>query len=275
MARRFTPLSILRCSPVLLLMLLLVIGCDGSSQHSRDTADLEKRVATLDQRVKQLEAELAALRGAGSSSGGSAGPATASVADGSASAAPTGAQPAEPASPAPASAAAFADGAAGSDTATGRDAQPVAAPTAGIEVVANPQLKGSMGRIVIEFPKASKVEGAQVLINKAGDKKPAVTNYGNTVAELLPGQYELVISGARVGGAEVKARHDTRIPVGVLRISASDKNTSVAVLSADGAKQLNHDYGSRDVGLPAGKYMVKVAGQTAPVEIKAGQVTDF
>jgi hypothetical protein len=132
-----------------------------------------------------------------------------------------------------------------------------------------------MGRIVVEFPKDTKVDGTQVTIHKAGEKNGGVNNYGKTVAELLPGQYELVISGARVGGAEVKSRHDTRIPVGVLRISTSDKNTAVTILSADGAKQLNHDYGSRDVGLPAGTYTVKVAGQTAPVEIKAGQVTDF
>jgi hypothetical protein len=263
MARRFMPLAML-LGP---LVLLLVIGCDGSSQHSRDTADLEKRVAALDQRVKQLEAELAALRGSGSGSGSGSGvgdgravePATASVAAAPASAAPTGAEPS----------------AAAADTAAGRDAQPVAPPTAGIEVVANPQLKGSMGRIVVEFPKETKADGTQVAINKAGDKKPAVTNYGKTIAEMLPGQYELVISGARVGAAEVKARHDTRIPVGVLRISASDKSTATTVLSADGSKPLNSGYGSRDVGLPAGKYQVKVAGQTAPVEIKAGQVTDF
>jgi hypothetical protein len=259
MARHFTPLSILIGPSVL----LLVMGCDGSSQHSRDTADLEKRVAALDQRVKQLEAELAALRG-----GDGGGPATTAVATAPASATPTGAVPTESPSPAP-------DADAAAVAGRSPDAQPVAPATTGIEVVANPQLKGSMGRVVVEFPKATKVEGAQVLINRAGDKKPAVTNYGNTVAELLPGQYELVISGARVGGAEVKSRHDTRIPVGVLRISTTSKDTSVTVLNADGSKQLSHDYGSRDVGLPAGKYMVKVAGQTAPVEIKAGQVTDF
>ena len=137
------------------------------------------------------------------------------------------------------------------------------------------ELKGSMGRIVVEFPKETKTEGVQVAINKAGERKPGVNNYGNTAAELLPGQYEVLISGARVGGAEVKARHDTRIPVGVLSIKTSAPDTSVAIFSADGSNQINIGYGSRDVGLPAGKYTVKVAGQTAPVEIKAGEVTAF
>lgn len=256
MLTRFTPMAYLAVS------VLLMAGCDRSSESSRGVADVEKRVEGLDKRVQQLEAQLAAL------ADGPGGPTTAA-----APGAMAGTEPAEGRSPEISVAEGLAPAAAaGGDE---RGSQPVAPPTAGIELVANPELKGSMGRIVVEFPKDTKTADTHVAINKAGEKKSGGTEYGSVTAELLPGQYELVISGARVGGAEVKSRHDTRIPVGVLRIITSDKNTTVAVLSADGSKQLNTGYGSRDVGLPAGVYMVKVAGQTASVEIKAGEVKEF
>ena len=251
-------------SSLLGVSVLFVIGCDRSSGPSRDVAAMEKQVAALEKRVRQLEADLeamAAARGGGGPTTSGAMPLEAGGA-GPAGGASTGADAAGELAPA---------GDAGENDA---GSQPLAPPTAGIEVVANPELKGAMGRLIVEFPADAKVDDTSVKLHKAGEKKAGATEYGNLTAELLPGQYELVISGARVGGAEVKARHDTRIPVGVLRIATSAKDTTVAVLSAEG-KQLNTGYGSREVGLPAGKYLVRVAGQTAPVEIKAGEVTEF
>jgi hypothetical protein len=252
MSARFLPL----CPSVLALSVLFIVGgCDGSSEHSRAIADLKKR-------VKQLETELATLRG-GAAGGASASAIAAAAKD--APGATTATDSAAGASSASPAAAAQDD----------PGSQPLAAKTPGIELVANSELKGSMGRIIVEFPKDAKTESTPVAVNKAGEEKGALSKYGNVTAELLPGQYELTISGARVGGAEIKARHDTRIPVGVLRITTSDPGTSVAVFSADGSQQLNSGYGSRDVGLPAGQYTVKVAGQTAKVEIKAGEVSEL
>ena len=255
----------LRVLPFVLgVSVFFTVGCDRSSEPSRDVAAMEKQVAALEERVRQLEADLegmAAARGGGGPT--TSGAPLAATGAGPAGGDSTGADAAGELAPA---------GDAGENDA---GSQPIAPPTAGIEVVANPELKGAMGRLIVEFPADAKVDDTSVKLHKAGEKKAGATEYGNLTAEVLPGQYELVISGARVGGAEVKARHDTRIPVGVLRIATSAENTTVAVLSADGSKQLNTGYGSREVGLPAGKYLVRVAGQTAPVEIKAGEVTEF
>jgi hypothetical protein len=77
-----------------------------------------------------------------------------------------------------------------------------------------------------------------------------------------------------VSGVEVKSKHDTSIAVGVLRTSA-DAQTHIAVMDKSGKKPITSGYGAKEFGLPPGTYTITVAGQSMPVEIKAGQATDF
>jgi hypothetical protein len=79
----------------------------------------------------------------------------------------------------------------------------------------------------------------------------------------------------RLSGVEVKSKHDSLIPVGVLRVNAADSSTRVEVFAKDGKTNVTGIYGSEHIGLPAGQYKVSVAGQSMPVEIKAGEATDF
>jgi len=72
----------------------------------------------------------------------------------------------------------------------------------------------------------------------------------------------------------VVAKSDTIIQVGILRVSAG-KDTHIQILDTDNKTQLTSFYGTQDVGLPVGNFNVMVSGQSAPVEIKAGQVTEF
>ena len=77
-----------------------------------------------------------------------------------------------------------------------------------------------------------------------------------------------------LGNVEVRSKCDSQLPVGVLHVNAG-KDTAVAILDAAGKKQLTQFYGPNDVGLPAGKYNILVSGQTAPVEVKTNEVTNF
>jgi hypothetical protein len=70
----------------------------------------------------------------------------------------------------------------------------------------------------------------------------------------------------------VQAGHDTNVKVGVLRVSGG-KQTRSEIL--DGGKVLAAGHGNHLVGLPAGAFQVRVAGQTQAVTISAGQITDF
>jgi hypothetical protein len=141
--------------------------------------------------------------------------------------------------------------------------------------VENTELKGRMGRIVVIFPKDSKVSETHIDVFKSGgEKKSIASGYGKLEQELLPSSYDVVVSGKRVAGAPVRPKCDTTIVVGVLRVSAG-KETHIVILDSDNKTQLTSVYGSSDVGLPIGKVNVQVAGQSEPVEIKAGRITEF
>ena len=137
-------------------------------------------------------------------------------------------------------------------------------------VVANAALKGQMGRVVVAFPDGAVPKNPRVDVLKNG--KVVLSGYGNQSWELLPGTYEVSISGKRVSNVPVKAGHDTTVKVGVLRISAG-KQTRVDVF--DAGSKLTSGYGNQVIGLPLGSFAIQVAGQTEQVTISDGKITDF
>jgi hypothetical protein len=144
------------------------------------------------------------------------------------------------------------------------------APGACCAVVANASLRGRLGRIIVNFPVAAVPTGTRIAVFKDGREVQA--DYGNHEFELLSGTYDVIISGKRVPNVTVKAGHDTKVKVGVLRITAA-KNLRAAVL--EGGKEIAGAYGGEIIGLPAGTYDVQMAGQTERVTISEGKITDF
>lgn len=134
----------------------------------------------------------------------------------------------------------------------------------------NTALKGRFGRLVVAFPAGAVPTGTRIAVLKDG--KEVQAGHGSQSWELLSGTYEVIVSGKRVSNVTVKAGHDTNVKVGVLRISAA-KETRTAVL--DGGNEIAGGHGNHLVGLPAGSFDVKVAGQTESVTISEGKITDF
>ncbi len=89
---------------------------------------------------------------------------------------------------------------------------------------------------------------------------------------LLAGIYDVDISKKRLPNVPVKSGHDTRVKVGLLRITAG-KDTRIDIL--DAGKKLTSGFGDQVIGLPVGAFHVLVAGQTEGVEIQDGKVTEF
>ena len=104
------------------------------------------------------------------------------------------------------------------------------------------------------------------------DGKELQSGYGSQSWDVLPGTYEIAISGKSVPNVAVQPRYDTSVRVGVLRIAAGGQ-TRAAVL--DGGKELTSGYGEQVIGLPIGSFALQIAGQTEPVTINEGQITDF
>lgn len=156
-------------------------------------------------------------------------------------------------------------------------AAPASAPAASsdaFEVAPNAELKGRLGRLVIAYPADAPAKDTSAAIFKSGEDKPAQSFYGARTIELLPGKYDLTISGKRLIGLPIESRSDTRVRLGSLRIQA-DKQTGVAVIDADGQTRLVDGYGAKEYGLPPGEYFIEISGQREKVKVEDGKVTDF
>jgi hypothetical protein len=138
-------------------------------------------------------------------------------------------------------------------------------------VVPNPVMKGRLGRLVVAYPAGTSAKARIGVMN--GDKEVA-SGYGDSSFDLFPGSYSVVISGKRVDDVMVQSGHDTKVKVGVLRVTASSK-TRIAVMDTDGKTEFASGYGEKQFGLPIGTAHVMVSGHSEPVTIKDGQVTDF
>lgn len=147
------------------------------------------------------------------------------------------------------------------------------APAAGgacCDIVPNPAMRGRLGRIVVAYPEEV---SARIDVYRPGETQSVASDYGNAAFDLFPGTYDVVISGKRVTGVTVRSGNDTRIKVGVLRVTASD-GTRVDLVDA-GGERLTGDYGTDAYGLPIGAVGVTVAGQTETVVVEEGRVTEF
>jgi hypothetical protein len=137
-------------------------------------------------------------------------------------------------------------------------------------VVPNPALVGRLGRLVVAFPAAAVPSGTPLAVVKDGHELQ--TGYGSQSWELLPGNYDLSVSGKVVRNVSVQSRSDTNVRVGVLRVAASSQ-THWEVL--DGGAAIANGYGAKLVGLPIGSYSLRISGQAESFTIRDGQITDF
>jgi len=137
-------------------------------------------------------------------------------------------------------------------------------------VVANAALR-RLGRIVVAYPEEV---SARIDVFRAGETKAVASEYGDASFDLLPGTYDVSISGKRVAGVTVRSGNDTQIKVGVLRVNASE-GTRVDLADAVTKEKVAGGYGTQAFGLPIGEIGVQIAGQTENVVIEAGQVAEF
>ena len=132
-------------------------------------------------------------------------------------------------------------------------------------------MRGRLGRLVVAYPEEV---AARIEVYRPGEERAIQSGYGNQAYDLLPGTYEVSISGKRVTGITVRSGSDTQIKVGVLRVNASD-GTRIELADPVSKERVTGGYGTQVFGLPIGQIGVQVAGQTEAVVIEAGQVTEF
>jgi hypothetical protein len=129
----------------------------------------------------------------------------------------------------------------------------------------------SLGRVVVAYP--AEVQ-ARIEIFRVGETRALATGYGDQAFDLFPGTYDVTISGKLVPGVTVHSAEDTQIPVGVLRVNASD-GTRIDLSDPASKATVAGGYGTQAFGLPIGEIGVQIAGQTENVVIEAGQIAEF
>jgi hypothetical protein len=90
----------------------------------------------------------------------------------------------------------------------------------------------------------------------------------------MPGKYVVLVNNKPVNDVTVQSRNDAKLSTGVLHVNAG-KETHIQLFDADGKAKLIAGYGEQQWGLPVGKYVVQVAGQNEPVEVKQDEITEF
>lgn len=139
-------------------------------------------------------------------------------------------------------------------------------------VVENAELTGRVGRVVVAFPEGASASSTRIEIRPEGGKEASASGYGRIVADLLPGKYDVQVSGVVIPGVEVRSRHDSKIAVGVLRV-ALGSSTRVEIFR--GGQSVASGYGKGQYGLPVGAYEVEISGKREPITITAGGIIDF
>jgi hypothetical protein len=139
------------------------------------------------------------------------------------------------------------------------------------DIVPNAAMRGRLGRVVVAYPEEV---AARIDVFRAGETQSIMSGYGDQAYDLLPGTYDVSISGKRVAGVTVRSGQDTKIRVGVLRVNASEGTRIDLIDRADG-KAVTSGYGAAAYGLPIGEIGVQIAGQTEAVVIEAGRVSEF
>lgn len=140
------------------------------------------------------------------------------------------------------------------------------------EIRPGEDLTGAKGRLVVDFhdevPMAHML--VKIISNDGGD--PLADR--KRKFDLLPGTYDVVVANKRITGVPIQSGQETHLLMGLLRVVYTGMDRT-DVHDSDKKTLLVKDYGTLRLGLPVGKYWVKMAGRMVQVEIKNGQVAAF
>ena len=140
------------------------------------------------------------------------------------------------------------------------------------EIKPGEDLKGAKGRLVVGFH--DEVPMAHMLVKVFSKDGGEPLSERKRKFDLLPGAYDVVVAGKRIVGVPIQSGQETRLLMGLLRVVYKDMSRT-EVYDSDKKTLLVKDYGTLRLGLPVGKYWVKLAGRMVEIDIKDGQVVEF
>lgn len=140
------------------------------------------------------------------------------------------------------------------------------------EIKPSEDLTGAKGRLVVGFH--DEVPMAHMLVKITSKDGGDPLSDRKRKFDLLPGNYDVVVANKRITGVPIQSGQETHLLMGLLRVVYTGMDRT-DVYDSDKTTLLVKDYGTLRLGLPVGKYWVKMAGRMVSVEIKNGQVAAF
>ena len=140
------------------------------------------------------------------------------------------------------------------------------------EIKPSEDLTGAKGRLVVGFH--DEVPMAHMLVKITSKDGGDPISDRKRKFDLLPGTYDVVVANKRITGVPIQSGQETHLLMGLLRVVYTGMDRT-DVYDSDKTTLLVKDYGTLRLGLPVGKYWVKMAGRMVSVEIKNGQVAAF
>lgn len=140
------------------------------------------------------------------------------------------------------------------------------------EIKPSEDLTGAKGRLVVGFH--DEVPMAHMLVKITSKDGGDPLSDRKRKFDLLPGNYDVVVANKRITGVPIQSGQETHLLMGLLRVVYTGMDRT-DVYDSDKKTLLVKDYGTLRLGLPVGKYWVKMAGRMVSVEIKNGQVAAF
>ena len=140
------------------------------------------------------------------------------------------------------------------------------------EIKPGEDLTGAKGRLVVDFH--DEVPMAHMLVKISSKDGGDPLEDRKRKFDLLPGAYDVVVANKRITGVPIQTGQETHLLMGLLRVVYTGMDRT-DVYDSDKKALLVKDYGTLRLGLPVGKYWVKMAGRLLQVEIKNGQVAAF
>jgi len=140
------------------------------------------------------------------------------------------------------------------------------------EIKLSEDLKGAKGRLVVNFH--DEVPMAHMLVKIYSKDGGEPLSDRKRKFDLLPGTYDVVVAGKRLAAVPIQSGQETHLLMGLLRVVYKDMS-STEVYDSDKKTLLVKDYGTLRLGLPVGKYWIRLAGRMVEIEIKDGQVVEF
>ena len=128
--------------------------------------------------------------------------------------------------------------------------------------------RGATGNVTVNFPTGTTWN----MLFKTTENRHLISVNNAKSHAMVPGQYNIDFSAVPVLAVPVQKGMNTRLKAGTLNVVSEG-----GFMLYDENQKINYvSYGTpMKLGLPAGKYSIKISGQFQQVEIKDGQVTDF